>query len=92
MHDFVASHADVLRGSSRVPGLFTVPSLVLLLLLFLLLFFFFMLTYSDPLALKQLEGLYIGRTYHVWKEPEVRRAGTIIALTPLLKNKSLFQF
>ena len=31
-----------------------------------------MLTYSDPLALKQLEGLYIGRTYHVWKEPEVR--------------------
>ncbi|KAM7446044.1 Transcription factor25 [Porites harrisoni] len=26
---------------------------------------------SDPLALKQLEGLYIGRTYHVWKEPEV---------------------
>ena len=90
MHDFAASHADVLRGSSRVPGLFTVPSLVLLLLL--LLFFFFMLTYSDPLALKQLEGLYIGRTYHVWKEPEVRRAGTIIALTPLLKNKSLFQF
>ena len=27
MHDFVASHAVVLRGSSRVPGLFTVPSL-----------------------------------------------------------------
>ena len=51
-----------------------------------------MLTYSDPLALKQLEGLYIGRTYHVWKEPEVRQAGTIIALTPPLKNKSLFQF
>ena len=29
VHDFVASHADVRRGSSRVPGLFTVPSLVL---------------------------------------------------------------
>ncbi|XP_022781042.1 transcription factor 25-like, partial [Stylophora pistillata] len=26
---------------------------------------------SEPLALKQLEALYIGRTYHVWKEPEV---------------------
>ena len=26
---------------------------------------------SEPLALKQLEALYIGRTYHAWKEPEV---------------------
>lgn len=26
---------------------------------------------SYPLALKQLEALYIGRTYHAWKEPEV---------------------
>ena len=69
MHDFVSSHADLLRGSSRVPGLFTVPSLVFNVVV---VFFFFMLTYSDPLALKQLEGLYIGRTYHVWKEPEVR--------------------
>ena len=91
MHDFVASHADVLGGSSRVPVLFTVPSLVFNVVVVVVVFFF-MLTYSDPLALKQLEGLYIGRTYHVWKEPEVRRAGTIIALTPLLKNKSLFQF
>ena len=90
MHDFVASHADVLRGSLRVPGLFTVPSLVFNVVVVVVVFF--MLTYSDPLALKQLEGLYIGRTYHVWKEPEVRRAGTITALTPLLKNKSLFQF
>ena len=91
MHDFVASHADVLRGSSRVPGLFTVPSLVFNVVVVVVVVFF-MLTYSDPLALKQLEGLYIGRTYHVWKEPEVRRAETITALTPLLKNKSLFQF
>lgn len=27
---------------------------------------------SYPLALKQLEALYIGRTYHAWKEPEVK--------------------
>lgn len=26
---------------------------------------------SEPLALKQLEALYVGRTYHAWKEPEV---------------------
>ena len=71
MHDFVASHAVVLRGSSRVPGLFTVPSLDFNVVV-VVVCFFFMLTYSDPLALKQLEGLYIGRTYHVWKEPEVR--------------------
>lgn len=25
----------------------------------------------DPIALKQLEALYIGRTYHAWKDPEV---------------------
>jgi len=28
---------------------------------------------SYPLALKQLEALYIGRTYHAWKEPEVKK-------------------
>lgn len=26
---------------------------------------------SDPIALQQLEALYIGRTYHAWKQPEV---------------------
>lgn len=26
---------------------------------------------SEPIALKQLEALYIGRTYHAWKEPKV---------------------
>lgn len=29
------------------------------------------LSNSDPIALKQLVSLYIGRTYHVWKEHEV---------------------
>ncbi|KAL9976033.1 hypothetical protein ACROYT_G013264 [Oculina patagonica] len=26
---------------------------------------------SEPIALKQLEALYIGRTYHAWKDPAV---------------------
>ena len=41
MHDFVASHADLLRGSSRVPGLFTVPSLVFNVVVVVVVFFFF---------------------------------------------------
>ena len=39
MHDFAASHADVLRGSSRVPGLFTVPSLVFNVVVVVFVFF-----------------------------------------------------
>ena len=30
------------------------------------------------MALKQLEALYIGRTYHAWKEPGVRPTASIL--------------
>lgn len=35
---------------------------------------------SEPIALKQLEALYIGRTYHAWKEPAVRTTASVVLL------------
>ena len=40
----------------------------------------FVFVCSEPIALKQLEALYIGRTYHSWKEPAVRTTASLVSI------------